>query len=310
MSHALGPLGSGSDLAATIDAYRTCELATIGKDGTVMAWPTSGLSRPDGTFLLTTSLAYPQKAFNVRRDGRVALLFSDPTASGIERPRQILVRGTATCPDEVHVAPEGDLAEFWVRLFERQPACRKYLDWPATSLTDFYFMRLLIRVTPSEITLRDLPAPAAPRAGTGVLGGEVISSYPSVVLSALDEAGGPTLTRTTVVAEGDAWRVRVPGDVPVSAGPASLLVHRHDAQLWSLHNANVTGRLTADDRGWLLRPERLIEPGGRHRASPLDPIRTVRDCRATTKRYLERRRLARPRIPWAAYRALRASVVS
>jgi hypothetical protein len=164
MSHSLGPLGSGSELAATIDAYRTCELATIGKDGTVMAWPTSGLSRPDGTFLLTTSLEYPQKASNVRRDGRVALLFSDPTASGLERPEQILVQGRATCPDEVHVAPEGDLAEFWARLFERQPACRKYLDWLPTALTDFSFMRLPIRVTPGEITLRNLPAPAAPQA--------------------------------------------------------------------------------------------------------------------------------------------------
>jgi hypothetical protein len=164
MSHSLGPLGSGSELAATIDAYRTCELATIGKDGTVMAWPTSGLSRPDGTFLLTTSLGYPQKASNVRRDGRVALLFSDPTASGLERPEQILVQGRATCPDEVHVAPEGDLAEFWARLFERQPACRKYLDWLPTALTDFSFMRLPIRVTPGEITLRNLPAPAAPQA--------------------------------------------------------------------------------------------------------------------------------------------------
>ncbi|WP_433384279.1 pyridoxamine 5'-phosphate oxidase family protein [Actinoplanes sp. CA-142083] len=305
MSFALGP---GTDLAATIDAYRTCELATIGKDGTAMAWPTSGLTRPDGTFLLTTSIAYPQKAYNIRRDSRVALLFSDPTASGLDRPEQILVQGKATCSDEVHVEPEGDLADFWARLFERQPTCRKYLDWPATMLTDFYFMRLMIRVTPIDITRRPLPGPAAPGPGSGLIGGAVLPAYASVVLSARDEAGGPTLTRTTVVAEGDAWRVAVPEDVEVAAGPASLLVHRHDDQLWSLHNANVVGTLMADDKGWLLRPARLIEPGGRHRASLADPIRTVRDCRATTKRYLERRNLARPKIPWAAYRSLRAGL--
>jgi hypothetical protein len=301
-------LASGTVLAATIDAYRTCEFATIGKDGTATAWPTSGLTRSDGTFLLTTSIAYPQKAYNVRRDARVALLFSDPTASGLDRPEQILVRGTATCPDEVHVDPDGDLADFWARLFERQPTCRKYLDWPATTLTDFYFMRLIIRVTPDEITSRPLPAPAAPASGSGLIGGAVLPAYASIVLSARDEAGGPTLTRTTVEADGDAWRVAVPDDVAVAAGPASLLVHRHDDQLWNLHNANVAGVLARDERGWLLTPSRLIEPGGRHRASLADPIRTVRECRATTKRYLERRGLDRPKIPWAAYRSLRAGL--
>jgi hypothetical protein len=35
--------------------------------------------------LITTSIAFPQKAFNIRRDARVALLFSDPTGSGLNR---------------------------------------------------------------------------------------------------------------------------------------------------------------------------------------------------------------------------------
>ncbi len=36
-----------------------------------------------GKFLLTTSVALPVKAFNIRRDPHVALLFSDPTGSGL-----------------------------------------------------------------------------------------------------------------------------------------------------------------------------------------------------------------------------------
>ncbi|WP_405436342.1 hypothetical protein OG373_05615 [Streptomyces avidinii] len=47
------------------------------------AWPTAVARRQDGTLLLTTSPAFAQKALNVRRDGRIALLFSDPTGSGL-----------------------------------------------------------------------------------------------------------------------------------------------------------------------------------------------------------------------------------
>ncbi|GAA2639346.1 hypothetical protein [Paractinoplanes durhamensis] len=49
MPKSLGPLVRGSALDATINAYRTCELVTLAKDGTPLAWPTSGISRSDGT---------------------------------------------------------------------------------------------------------------------------------------------------------------------------------------------------------------------------------------------------------------------
>ncbi|GIM93775.1 pyridoxamine 5'-phosphate oxidase family protein [Paractinoplanes toevensis] len=311
MPESLRALVPGSELDATINAYRTCELVTVGKDGTPLAWPTSGISLADGTFLLTTSLGFPQKAYNIRRDERVALLFSEPHASGLERPGQILVQGTAICPDRVHTVPEGDLAAFWRRLFERQPNCRKYLDRPATALTDFYFMRLLITVTPAAVTARDLPAATGtlPVAGSGLIGEQVLASYPSTVLAARDAAGAPTLLRTTVSADGGAYRVAVPDGHPVADGRASLLVHRHDAQLWNLHSAVVTGTLKSDaDGGRLLTPDRLIEPAGGAKPSLTDPIRTVRDCRATTKKYLAKRGLPRPRIPWKAYRELRDSL--
>ncbi|BCJ43883.1 hypothetical protein GCM10010168_66860 [Actinoplanes ianthinogenes] len=302
-------IAAGTPLAAVIDAYRTCELATLTKDGAPVAWPTSGLRRDDGTILLTTSIGYPQKAFNVRRDGRVALLFSDPTASGLDAPEQILVRGVAKCPEEIHTEPDGDLGRLWALLMERQPASQKYLNWPTTKMTDFYYMRLLIDVAPVEVVTRPLPATEnAGLAGSELLGAEVLAQYRSVVLIAVDAEGAPLLVRTTVTAEADGYRVEVPAGVPVAAGPAGLLVHRHDDKLWSLHNANVRGSLTRDDAGWLLRPSRLVEPGARHRASLLDPIRIGRECQATTRRYLDRRNLARPAVPWDAYRAIRASL--
>ena len=66
-----------------------------------MAWPIVTWQRPDGSFVVTTSIALPQKAFNVRRTPEVAMLFSDATASGLTDPPQILVQGTASCPDEI-----------------------------------------------------------------------------------------------------------------------------------------------------------------------------------------------------------------
>ena len=44
---------------------------------------------------VTTGLGYPKKADDARRNPRVALLFSDPTGSGIESGIQVLVQGTA-----------------------------------------------------------------------------------------------------------------------------------------------------------------------------------------------------------------------
>ena len=84
-----------------IDRYRTCEFATLSRNGMPIAWPTATLYRTDGTFLITTSIALPQKAYNIRRDGRVAMLFSEPTASGLIGAPQVLVQGTAACPDEI-----------------------------------------------------------------------------------------------------------------------------------------------------------------------------------------------------------------
>ncbi|BEL10354.1 hypothetical protein Q0Z83_085450 [Actinoplanes sichuanensis] len=294
-------------LHKTLQAYRTCEFATLTKSGAPVAWPTSGLVRPDGTILLTTSLGYPQKAFNVRRDGRVALLFSDPTASGLKQPEQILVRGDAICPDEVHVRPEGDLAEFWELLLARQPHSQSYLDWPMTAMTDFYYMRLLITITPTEVVQRPLPVPSRSKV-TSMLGTEVLAGFDSVVLTAVDKSGAPVLLRTTARVASGGYRIDVPDDVPVAEGPAGLLVHRHDDKLWNLYNASVRGELFADGDGWLLKPDRLVEPGARHKGSPLDQFRILRETKAATKRYLERRGLARPVIPWADYRAIRSRV--
>jgi len=290
-----------------LDAYLTCEFATLAKDGTPIAWPASALVRADGSMMLTTALAFPQKAFNVRRDPRVALLFSNPTGSGLIDPSQTLVTGAATCRDELRTKPVGDLADFWRMIFRRQPASRRYLDWPANRFTDFYFMRLLIQVTTGATVTRPLPATRNTIVDRSKLGAEVLADYPSAVLAARDASGAPVLVRTSVSDGPEGFAIALPDDVAVVEGPASLLVHRHDDQLWNLHNASVRGILRCDGAGgWTLLPMRLTEPAARHRGGITDPIRIVRSSRAATRAYLEKRNWARPTIPWNDYRALRA----
>ena len=54
--------------------------------------------------MLTTSIGLPNKAFNARRDGRISLLFSDQTASGLQDPPAVLVQGDAEVPEEIQRA--------------------------------------------------------------------------------------------------------------------------------------------------------------------------------------------------------------
>ncbi len=291
-------ISNGPDLVRIFDAYRVCEFATLGSDGTVLPWPTAALLRPDGSFVVTTSISFPQKAFNIRRDGRVALLFSDPTGSGLDDAPQVLVRGEATCPDEIVSSPEG-LEEYWSRLFVRQPSSQAYLIPPMRWLMDWYYLRLIITVKPTEIV--QLPAGdldlSSPLPAEGLLGADRIARYPSAVLGATDESGAPVLVRTRPVAGPEGFTVEVAPEVPVTAGPASLMVHEHDEHLANMSNVLVRGELTrTTNDGWCLKPQRVVEPmpGGTAR----DQLSTLRASRAAAKTYLARRNVARPKVRW------------
>ena len=133
--------------------FRTCELSTLARDGTPITWPTLPFWQPaDGRFLITTSIGLAQKALNIRRTPRVSLLFSDPTACGLMRPPAVLVQGEAVAPDEVQTSVR-DSEALLRQVFSRQPAGRAYSGNPFSRwLFDWYYMRLLIWITPLRIT--------------------------------------------------------------------------------------------------------------------------------------------------------------
>lgn len=289
-----------------LDAYRTCEFVTLGRDGTPLAWPTAARRHEDGTLVLTTSLAFAQKALNIRRDGRVALLFSDPTGSGLTDAPHLFVGGRAECPDDIRTGPQG-LEDYWRTLFERQPHSRAYLARPMRRLMDWYYLRLVITVTPEQLIVRSAaqpPLPEAPVLSAPPLGAVQLARYDTAVLAARDASGAPVLARTRPVPTADGFAVRPPDDCAVTEGPASLLVHRHDERLNAMRNALVRGRLTRTADGWLLVPEKVLEPMGSGR--PTDAIRVLRRTQRATDRYLERRGLTRPPVRWDHFRALAA----
>lgn len=143
------------NLPAQVDAvfreFRTCEFTTLSRDGTPVTWPTVARYEPDhNRFLITTSIAFPMKVYHIRRNPRVALLFSNPTGSGLTNPPAVLVQGDATAPDQI-VTTEG-LEEYYVEnIFRRQPGSAFPDNAIVHKLIDWYYMRIPILIKPHTI---------------------------------------------------------------------------------------------------------------------------------------------------------------
>ncbi len=133
------------------EEFRTCEMSTLARDGTPITWPTLPFWYSDEKrFKITTSIALAQKALNVRRNPRVSLLFSNPTASGLENPPAVLVQGDAEAPEEIETSVAGFEDELR-KVLRRQPASSGSGNPLTHYLMDWYYMRLMIHVTPRRI---------------------------------------------------------------------------------------------------------------------------------------------------------------
>jgi hypothetical protein len=136
-----------------IDRYFTCEFTTLSRDGSPQTWPVSPRLLPDGRFLTGTSIGLPQKAFNVRRNPKVSLLFSEPTGSGVATPGAVLVQGDAASEDRIvtDMSSDPELAALAETIMSRQPAGSVWSSALGRRLLWPYYMRLLIYVTPRRV---------------------------------------------------------------------------------------------------------------------------------------------------------------
>jgi hypothetical protein len=129
--------------------------------------------------------------------------------------------------------------------------------------------------------------------------------YPSTVLTALDDVGYPVSVRCQprVDEAMQVLHVALAGAVGLRAGPASILCHTHDEQLWHLTNVLIRGTIEQSGDGWIFHPQRLIHGQSR---GPLYFLRVLLDGRRAARRYLAKRGLPRPQIPWQRILAVRA----
>jgi hypothetical protein len=128
--------------------------------------------------------------------------------------------------------------------------------------------------------------------------------FASAVLTGLDSGGEPVSVRCqpTLDHHAQVLRVAVPDGLRMVPGPAGLLCHRHDEQLWGLKSFLLRGTLEPAGHGWVFRPRQLV-PG--MDTTPLSNLRLLLDARRTARRYLAARGLPRPTIPWGHYQQLR-----
>lgn len=142
----------GASVVDVIDGYFTCEFTTFARDGSPVAWPVVAHRLADGRFLLATSVGRPQKAFNIRRNPKVSLLFSDSTGSGLGAAA-VLIQGDATAEDRIvsDMGSDPELAQFLEIVSARQPSSAFMSSAIGRRVFWSYYLRLLIYVTPRRV---------------------------------------------------------------------------------------------------------------------------------------------------------------
>ncbi|GAB3477013.1 pyridoxamine 5'-phosphate oxidase family protein [Amycolatopsis cihanbeyliensis] len=298
-----------AEISAVLAEVKVLELSTITRDGGLNTRPMSSVWFPETRqIVLTTPVAYPQKAMNVRRDGRVALLYSDFAGSGLAGAPAVLVQGTATVPEGV--ATPQDLREFWRGVMRKSPAlAEQAADAEFRRSMDWYFWRLPFYITPERVRRLE-PAetggsPPPPPGGGEPMAAQIadaLERYPTAVFAARDEQGYPQAARAVVTRAGadGALRVRPVQQFAGAPGAANLLWHRHDGGPGEMSTLLVTGSAGAEGGDWTFVPERI--PGalplgqdqGSHQA-------WIADARQRSLRYLERRGMEPPELDWKVF---------
>ncbi|QLY33853.1 pyridoxamine 5'-phosphate oxidase family protein [Nocardia huaxiensis] len=143
------PSALPAEVTGVLDRYFTAELSTHARDHTPVTVPVAPLWLPErGQILVTTGIGVPHKAFRARRDPRVALLYSNPVASGLDDPPAVLVQGNASVSEIV--TWDDELARQFHKVWTAQPKgvgadpITKRLFW-------WYYMRLEIHIRPVRI---------------------------------------------------------------------------------------------------------------------------------------------------------------
>ncbi len=135
------------------------------------------------------------------------------------------------------------------------------------------------------------------------------ATFASGVLSGIDAQGFPCSLRCTPCPDEGAQvlRVVVGDELEMRPGPASLLCHYHNQQIWDLRSINVRGTLERDASGWYLRPSSFIPDEGD--GGPLAMVKTIGRLRRTAASYLKQRQIATPQVPWKELNSVKKAAI-
>jgi hypothetical protein len=292
-----------------------CELATVNRDGTPATRPVCALWEAGrNRFVLATPVAFPQKAFNVRRDPRAALLFSDFSGCSLGAgAAAVLVQGTASAPDEVTGVEA--LADWWRFVYRVAPhQARTAADPSARAGIEFYYWRLPIYFTPerymtgqpraterpSHATERPSPAPeAAPVTATvWDLVTAALAEFATAVLTANDGDGRLFALRCGMEADQASQTLRFSASQPLRPGAASVLWHRHNGALEDLRSLLVAGQLDGHGRDWTFQPGRVLTPWTWRQGRSSSQLSRFASLRERSLDYMARRGIPPPHVDW------------
>jgi hypothetical protein len=270
------------------ERFVTCELTTVDARKQPITWPvTPYYSQGAPTIDVTTGLGYPKKADDAARHPSVALLFSDPTGSGIESGIRVLVQGTATIDDR---DLKSNADRYRRESGEKLPATKKMNPpAPIRPMFNWYYARLYIKVRPErlfvwpdgdlakepvlhdshieEVRTGHSQEPAeehgGPAAGPPAWDErmEFLASHESGVLSLLGPDGFPIAVRIPFRAAPASREIvieREPAGLPLLEGRACLTVHRHAPDFTWQRNMQVRGNLVRTADGPLLVPRKIV----------------------------------------------------
>ena len=279
-----------AELHEVFDRFITTEYVTVDRRGQPIAWPVTPYHHlAEGCVDVTTGVGYPKKADDAAANPHVALLFSDPTGSGMPDAPMVLVQGTAAVDERDMKANRDRYArESAVKL----PAAQK--GQPPKFLRgmfSWYYDRIYVHVRPERVFVWPGGDPSADpeiyganleevRSGHDALpdephaepeGGattwderiEQIGSktYPTAVVSMVAPDGFPFAVRVPVTPHPETRALRLEGDCPIAPwqpGLACVTVHDHDPEFTWQRNFQVRGDLVEDEQGWKVVPHKLV----------------------------------------------------
>lgn len=269
--------------------FITTELTTVDARRQPITWPVTPYYRPGAaTIDTTTGVGYPKKADDAKRHPSVSLLFSDPTGSGLARPPQVLVQGTAEV-DEANI--EANKERYFRESGEKLPKTKKmHPPKPIRKVIDWYYVRLYICVRPERVFIwpggdatqepevldchmeevrsghtEEPPEPHGDPAHGEPVWDERVDKMgeqdETAVISWLAPDGFPLSVRLPILVDSAAREIRLeaePAGIPLTEGRAALTAHAHHPDFLWQRNFQVRGNLKRDASGWSITPRRLV----------------------------------------------------